>query len=105
MPMVRRRKNNIARTLGMYFAEKGKIPTFYEYRSDGSRPKGMAPKFILSNFRDWNNFLTYLKLLEPELYAIASGQKADQPSAVEDAAEVMSKPDPLASLRASTTEK
>ena len=105
MPMIRRRKNNIARTLAMYFAEKGKIPTFYEYKSDGSRPRGMSPKFILSNFKTWNIFLNYLKLLEPELYAMASGQKVDKPSAVDDAAEVMSKPDPLATLRASSVEK
>ena len=106
MPRItRRRKNHIARTLGMYFAENGKIPSFYDYRSDFSRPKGMSTKFILTHFKDWSTLLRYLRLLEPELYAMASGQNVDQPSAVEDAAEVMSKPDPLDTLRASTTEK
>ena len=77
MPLTTQRKNNITRTLGLYFAEIGKVPTYYEYRSDGSRPKGMAPKFILSNFKSWNSFLTYMSKAEPELWALANNIKPE----------------------------
>ena len=77
MPLTTQRKNNITRTLGLYFAEKGKVPSYYEYRSDGSRPKGMAPKFILSNFKSWNSFLTYMSKAEPELWALANNIKPE----------------------------
>lgn len=77
MPLTTQRKNKITRTLGLYFAEKGKVPTYYEYRSDGSRPKGMAPKFILSNFKSWNSFLTYMSKAEPELWALANNIKPE----------------------------
>jgi len=39
-----RKKNRIVREVGMYFAEQGKVSTFYEYKSDGKRPKGMSPE-------------------------------------------------------------
>ena len=77
MPLTTQRKNNITRTLGLYFAEKGKVPSYYEYRADGSRPKGMAPKFILSNFKSWNSFLTYMSKAEPELWALANNIKPE----------------------------
>ena len=77
MPLTTQRKNNITRTLSLYFAEIGKVPTYYEYRSDGSRPKGMAPKFILSNFKSWNSFLTYMSKAEPELWALANNIKPE----------------------------
>lgn len=77
MPLTTQRKNNITRTLGLYFAEKGKVPSYYEYRSDGSRPRGMPPKFILSNFKSWNSFLTYMSKAEPELWALANNIKPE----------------------------
>lgn len=77
MPLTTQRKNNITRTLGLYFAEKGKVPSYYDYRSDGSRPRGMPPKFILSNFKSWNSFLTYMSKAEPELWALANNIKPE----------------------------
>ena len=77
MSLTTLRKNNITRTLGLYFAEKGKVPSYYEYRSDGSRPKGMPPKFILSNFKSWNSFLIYMSKAEPELWALANNIKPE----------------------------
>ena len=55
--MFTRQKNTIARKLLMYFAEKGKIPTFYEYKVDGERPWGYTPKYLFRYFGDWNKML------------------------------------------------
>lgn len=72
-----RKKNRIVREVGMYFAEKGKVSTFYEYKADGGRPKGMSPKYIMSNFKGWEHFLQYFKILEPELWNLANGIKPE----------------------------
>ena len=77
MPLNTQRKNTITRTLALYFAEKGKVPTYYEYRTDGSRPRGVAPKFVLSNFKSWNSFLIYMSKVEPELWALANNIKPE----------------------------
>jgi len=76
MPLNTQRKNNIARTLAMYFAEKGKVPTYYEYKADSGRPKGMPLKFVLNNFKSWSAVLQYVKLLEPQLWDLATGKPA-----------------------------
>jgi len=77
MPLTTQRKNTITRTLALYFAEKGKVPTYYEYRTDGSRPRGVAPKFVLSNFKSWNHFLKYMSIAEPDLWALANNIKPE----------------------------
>ena len=69
MPLNTQRKNTITRTLALYFAEKGKVPTYYEYRTDGSRPRGMAPKFVLGTLKSWRHILKYMSKEEPELWA------------------------------------
>ena len=49
--------------------------------------------------------LELFKKHHPEYWDLAQPKNEELPSAVDDAAEVMSTPDPLATLRASTTEK
>ena len=90
--MYTRQKNIIARNLLMYFAEKGKIPTIYEYKADGNRPWGYTPKYLFKYFGDWNKLLTYMKLQDPDLWDLAT--KKEEPLK-----------DPLEALRASSTEK
>jgi hypothetical protein len=72
-----RKRNRIIREVGLYFAEQGKVSTFYEYKSDGRRPKGMSPAYIMSNFKGWEHFLQYFKALEPELWNLANGIKPE----------------------------
>lgn len=91
--MYTAQKNTIARTLLIYFAEKGKIPTFYEYKADSKRPWGYTPKYLFKYFGDWNKLLKYMKLHNPDLWNTATNTKEETPQ------------DPLAALRASTTEK
>ena len=91
--MYTAQKNIIARTLLMYFSEKGKIPSFYEYKSDTKRPWGYTPKYLFKYFGDWNKLLKYLKLHNPDLWNIATKTKEETSQ------------DPLEALRASTVEK
>ena len=77
----------------MYFAEKGKIPTFYEYKADAKRPWGYSTKYIFKYFRDWDKLLTYMQKQHPDLWNSVT-KKDEEPLQ-----------DPLEALRASSTEK
>ena len=91
--MFTRQKNTIARKLLMYFAEKGKIPTFYEYKVDSERPWGYTPKYLFRYFGDWNKMLNYMQLQHPDLWNTAI-KKDEEPLK-----------DPLEALRARSIEK
>ena len=96
MSVTSRRKNQIVRTLGMYWAEQGRIPKFYEYKADGKRPRGYTPKYILQHFDNWEHLLKYFKNSDPELWKLCTGEKEIVKETYKD---------PLEALRASTTEK
>ena len=98
---TRAQRRKLLLNMGMYFAEIGKVCTPREFNNDrsGLRPTMVNSKVIQKYFGSWTSMVTLVKKEHADLMNFT------KPSAVDDAADVMSTPDPLAQLRASTTEK
>ena len=89
----------IIKEMAFHFAELGYIPTAKEYKKNKKIEGPHSWKDIIKHCYAYSKLITYIKKYYPDLVDFT------KPSAVDDAAEVMSTPDPLARLRASNTEK
>ena len=97
--MIKLQREKLLKQFAFYFAEKGYIPEWSEVAKDLNRPQKVKRHTIQKLFKSYSTLVTMVKKDYGDIL------KGTMPSAVDDAAEVMSKKDPLASLRASTTEK
>lgn len=91
----------VVQKLAIYFAEHGLPISYQAFKKDGKKP--YTDKTVRAKVGAYQVLLGYIKKDWPQYWQLAQPQEL--PSAVDDAANVMSKQDPLASLRASTTEK
>ena len=97
------RQKQVLQKLAVYFAEHG-LPSSYEkFKSDSKKP--ITDRQLVLILGSYTRMLQLFKKHHPEYWDLAQPKNEELPSAVDDAAEVMSTPDPLATLRASTTEK
>jgi len=94
--MSRRVKTILARHLAVYFAENG-VVTANEFNKRTDRPHNITAGLVMRNFRSWTALLSTIERQYPELWEMAN--KPDVSIGT------TSKQDPLAALRASTTEK
>ena len=97
------RQKQVLQQLALYFAEHG-LPLNYEkFKSDSKKP--ITDRQLVLILGSYERMLQLFEKHHPEYWDLAQPKNEELPSAVDDAAEVMSTPDPLAALRASTTEK
>jgi hypothetical protein len=87
--------------LALYFAEHGLPKSYWAFKADSKKP--ISDKVMTKTIGSYDMMLRLFKREHPEYWDLA--QPKDLPSAVDDAADVMSEQDPLSKLRASTTEK
>ena len=92
-------RKRLIKEFAYYFAEKGYIPSMQEVFEDKNRPQRVRLSDFKRIFSSWDMMIRGVKTDYKDLIQFT------KPSAVDDAADVMSTPDPLATLRASTTEK
>jgi hypothetical protein len=99
------RKHHLARELGMYLAEKGRIVPAREFKYANDRPKLLSMKEVVKVMGSYTTALKWIEEYEPELWATIHGKAAVEPEPVkvEVTEEVIAKPDPLAALAQSKT--
>ena len=97
--MISLQRKKLIEQFAFYFAEKGAILEWHEVAKDRNRPQKVKRHDIQKLFKSYS---TLVKLVKKDYADVLD---FTQPSAVDDAAEVMSTPDPLAKLRASSVEK
>lgn len=97
---IRKRKAKALKQLSIFFIEKGRILPYEEYRKLGFR-QPVYGSSIKTLFKTYNNMVQILEEDEA-LMALIAQSGAIQAEYKEEAAAT---PDPLATLRASTTEK
>ena len=68
MAATHSKRLKIARTLGMFFAELGKIPDRKEYARMKNRPKFLDAKEVDKIFGTWNRMEAFLKKEYPDLW-------------------------------------
>jgi|SaaInlV_120m_DNA_3_1039746.scaffolds.fasta_scaffold98953_2 hypothetical protein len=91
----------LLKKLALYFAEHGLPKSYWAFKSDSKKP--VSDREMNNHVGSYDMMLRLFRKEHPEYWDLA--QPKDLPSAVDDAADVMSKQDPLAKLRASTKEK
>ena len=87
--MLKRQKHAALRTLGMFFAEKGKILTVKEYTDCEDKP--MPFYAIRRLFRSYPGMLNMLKRYETELWELAEGVKKEPEKVEPPKTEIQSK--------------
>jgi len=98
-----RPKTRLAEKMAIYFAEKGTLVSPKEFNRDKNRPLHVTAGLVTRTFGSWSRLHAVIKKTYPDLWELSQGNKL--PSEETTTAETVSKPDPLATLRASTTEK
>jgi len=72
MAATHAKRVKIVRTLGMFFAELGRIPDRKEYARMRTRPKFLDAKEVDKIFGTWTRMLNMLKKEQPELWELAN---------------------------------
>jgi len=77
MAATRGQKLRMAKELGMFFAELGRIPSRKEYSKLPNRPRTSTVKEIDRIAGSWNGLITMIRREQPELWELAN--KAPEP--------------------------
>ena len=88
----RAQRNKLAKEFAFYFAEKGYIPTLPEVLQDSNRPQKIKGRLLNKIFTNYDRLV---QVVENDYSELLNGTKNTK----------VPESDPLAKLRASTTEK